>query len=217
MKKLFAVVFICLSLSAVALDGNQKPKTVLEKFKNGFVSPLKNYEVCYLIRRTNPDDSEAPREIWLYPLKASARKPILLCGFVRDADVLFSPDENWIAVNDWIGSNVSEIILFKKVTDFRYVRMKDIDPGTTAWILLEKEASIKGTPSSLTHAYSEVKKWAGSSTSFILALNGRTDENYEITDWFCTFDLQTMKACLTPKQREKNKGAVHFNKHKKPE
>jgi hypothetical protein len=50
------------------------------------------------------------------------------------------------------------------------------------------------------------------STSFIMSLDRHDDLDHYLDDWYCTFDVQTMKAYLTPEQREKNKGAVHFKK-----
>jgi hypothetical protein len=45
MKKLLTAMLVFVSVSVAAADGGQKPKTVLEKFKDGFISPLKDIRV----------------------------------------------------------------------------------------------------------------------------------------------------------------------------
>jgi hypothetical protein len=212
MKKLRTAMLILASVSVLIADGTRKPITDLAKWKDGFVSPLKDFEVRYLIHKSNPDDGDGTREIWLHPLAEKGMQPFQLCEFARDADVLFSPDENWIAVNDFVGSNYFEIVLYKRAPTGRYEKSKDGDPTGSAWALFKSKYDLPHVTEDLFHVYSAVKEWSPDSRSFVIVLWGHSDSDHHVDDWLCTFDLQTMKAYLAPEQKEKNKGAVHFSK-----
>jgi hypothetical protein len=192
----------------MSADAPQKQKTVLEKFKDGFVSPLKDIRVRYFIDYSG--NQADPREIWLYPNKKGA-KGLRLYSFGRDAAAYFSPDEHWIVVHDAAGSNESFIVLFERIDGIKYQR--SLDPNPQAQHLLEQETGIPEIWEKFHHRYFIFRKWAEDSNSFVIVLHGYADlSDPSLDDWFCTFDLQTMKAYLTPEQREKNKGAVHFKK-----
>jgi len=205
-------MLIFVSVSITTADSEQKPKTVLERFKDGFVSPLKDIRLRYFI--DNSGNQQDNREIWLYPNKKGA-KGLRLYSFERDTDTFFSPDEQWVVVNDHVGSTNSFTALFNRIEGVKYSRIGD--PNASAQHLLEQESGIPEIWEMFHHRYFIFREWSTDSKSFVMALHGYADRDYSLDTWLCTFDLQTMKAYLTPEQRGRNKGAIHFDRSRKIE
>jgi len=182
-------------------------QTKYEKFKDGFTSPLMDIRLCYYY-----DNEKDSREIWLYPNEKGG-KGVRLYVFPRDADAFFTPDEKWIAINDHAGSSESYLVLFRRVEGVKYNNVRG--PDSIATKLLQEATGISEMWRTFHHRYFEFRGWATDSNSFIMVLWGYYDRDHKLDEWFCTFDLQTMKAYLTPEQREKDKGAVHFDRSKK--
>ena len=139
-------------------------------------------------------NNERDRTIYLFePGKPQER--VILCKFNRDAELLFSPDESWIALNDVIGSIVSEIRLFKRIKGLNYSE-SNIHADALSWKLLERLHKIPRKVD-LMHTYARVIKWSSDSSSFLVALSGHTDINLHVDEWVCVFDLRTKRASLS--------------------
>ena len=75
------------------------------------------------------------REIWLVS-KDDPKQGFLLYSHGRSAEVIFSPDENWLIINDYLGSNASDVLLFQKRNTLKYTEVKKADVFGKAWIHL---------------------------------------------------------------------------------
>jgi hypothetical protein len=95
------------------------------------LAPGGKYSVRYqLVEAKGP---YGPHGLFLVNKESGESKLIL--GFERSADVLWSPDGQFLAVTNWFGSNVSEVFIFKVATiekaDIRGVLKKNI--GVFPW------------------------------------------------------------------------------------
>jgi len=153
-------------------------------------------------RFVSPD---APRQIFIWE-SGSAESKQLLYAFERDATLLFSPDDQWIALNDHVGSGQSEIKLFKKVKGPRYIPSK-LDPTAKAWALLKQQSNTP-YPNTLFHSYACVVNWSANSRALLVSLSGHNDPDNHIDNWLCVFDLPSGKASLNLDQM--NRGVVHI-------
>jgi hypothetical protein len=149
--------------------------------------------------------AESPRTIFLFePSKPEVRQQ--LCTFSRDASVVFSPDEKWIALNDHYGSDRAKIRLFKRVAGLKYAELK-VDPANAAWALLHRRHRVP-YPKDLDHYYAHVSEWSADSMAVLVSLSGHTDANLAVGGWLCVFDLRTGKASLDLGRM--NRGTVVF-------
>ncbi len=83
------------------------------------LAPNGKYSVRY--HRIDAKGPYGPHGLFLVN-KESGESDLIL-GFERSADVLWSPDGQFLAVTNWFGSNVSEVFVFKVAT------MKKTDIG----------------------------------------------------------------------------------------
>ena len=139
-------------------------------------------------------DGDTKRQIWLRPATSQTAVD-LLCEYERDADLSFSPDEGWIGVNDSLGSDVSEVRLFRRVAGTKYDEDKRAAVTEKTWRFLAKHYGLTRVPE-LDHMYSELVRWAANSKAFMVALDGHTDLAQHIDSWVCIYDLTTFQPSL---------------------
>ena len=148
---------------------------------------------------------EAPRVIFLFaPSKPELRQQ--LCTFSRDASLVFSPDEKWIALNDHYGSDRARIRLFKRVAGLTFAELR-MDPANAAWALLRRGHGVP-YPKALDHYYAHVSEWSADSSAMLVSLSGHTDADRAVDGWLCVFDLKTRRASLDLGRM--NRGSVVF-------
>ncbi|WP_027360595.1 hypothetical protein [Desulforegula conservatrix] len=148
-------------------------------------------------------------QIWLTSEKANLKKHFLLYEFERDADVIFSNDEKWLAINDRLGSNVSEVRLFNKKSDLEYVEVKQANVTGKTWAFFFKNNNLK-IDSELSHSYIECIRWSGDSNSILVVLKGHTDKDHYLDDWVCVYNTKNLSPTLDFKIFNQN--SVHFKK-----
>lgn len=152
-------------------------------------------------------DADSNRKIYLLdPKKPKERHP--LCEFERDAEVVFSPDASWIAVNDLAGSSESYIRVFKRADRMVYTEVRE-DIGNSAWKLLATEHKIP-YPVELIHAYAKAVQWSSNSKALLVSLSGHNDINQHVDNWLCVYDLRTHVSSLD--LRNFNRKAVVYRK-----
>jgi hypothetical protein len=150
-------------------------------------------------------DWESPRHLWLHDA-GGVLEPVLLAEYPRSAVVVFSPDEQWIALNDYAGSNVAYVRLFKRFSGLRFQEQESADVNGACWGLLHR---LHRTPSAwdLAHVYTEALRWAPDSAAVLLVVWGHTDTDNFVDRWLCVYDLQTRQA--SQDLRIMNRRAVH--------
>lgn len=84
-------------------------------------SPMSKYSVRY-----NTIDAEGPYgPHGLFLVDSATGESKLVLGFERSADVLWSPDGQFLAVTNWFGSNVSEVFVFQ-LTSLEKVEIRSV-------------------------------------------------------------------------------------------
>jgi hypothetical protein len=131
-----------------------------------------------------PDES---RQIWLHFKKDSKHK-VLLTTYERDAELVYSNDCNLIALNDDLGSNVSEIHVFQKVKGLQYKKIKH-DVASKAWNTISKISDKKEI--SLCHTYVNAIAWSSDGQALLIKAWGHTDKSNHVDNWFGAYDLKT--------------------------
>lgn len=131
-------------------------------------------------------DGHNLREIWLRST-ASTEVPVLLTKYERNAEVMFSPDCTMIALNDDLGSNLSEVQLFRKTKGLVFKPLS-VNVNELTWTDLERRYN-SGHPLDLFHMYVNVVAWLDPQ-HILLRLWGHTDAQNHVNDWYCILDIK---------------------------
>jgi hypothetical protein len=150
--------------------------------------------------------SDAPlRQIWLRDTQGKDA-PTLLFEHSRGADVLFSPNENWIVINNYFDSGNTEVRLFQKTKGLKYQEMKKADATQKCWALLDRTVG-RSVSKDLDHSYIRAIQWAADSRAVLLVAWGHlSGEPVQVNDWLCVFDIERLRASTD--MRIMNRGAV---------
>jgi len=155
---------------------------------HSWASPLGNLRAEAIFK-----DADSNRTIYLFkPSKPLERH--ILCTFERDAQVIFSPDNSWIAVNDKAGSSESYIRLFQRAKGLEYIESK-IRADIASWDLLARHHKVP-YPKELIHSYARVIQWASDSSALLIELSGHNDLSAHVDNWLCVFDLKQQSVSL---------------------
>lgn len=133
-------------------------------------------------------DSDSQREIWLRLLDSS-EKPSLLAKYGRNAEVVFSQDCSMIALNDNLGSNISEVRLFRRSGGLTYKSVPD-DIAAKAWNAIARIYN-SGKPLRLRHDYINAIGWSSDSRAVLLRVWGHTDLENHVDEWYCVYEVST--------------------------
>jgi hypothetical protein len=131
-------------------------------------------------------------EIWLRPQRStSAAAP--LYKYRRDASVLFAPNESWLALTDYIGSNVSDVVLFKRTSDGRYLQASRADVSEKVIRLLRKEYPATKKLSMGTFHIQGIR-WSANSKFLLLTVSALADSGERLDSWLCLYDVEKLQA-----------------------
>lgn len=116
--------------------------------------PSQNPQICdpsgrYAVVWKRGLDEDKPHHLFLKDLSSGRVAEIL--AFYRQADVLWSPDGQHVAVTDWVGSNVSEVIVFQPGNK------QSINLADEFYHSLGKQPEIEDSD----HVYFEAVSWLG--------------------------------------------------------
>ena len=145
------------------------------------------------------------RQIWLRYANGRGQ-PRLLFEHERIAEVLFSPDERWIAINDAPLSDLADVRLFRRVGDLKYQEIEKSQPGGKCWALLDR-ASRPAISGKLDHRYVNAIRWSPDSRALLLKVQGHGSGDISVRDWLCVFDVDREQA--STELRLMNRGAVY--------
>jgi hypothetical protein len=168
------------------------------------LSPRKDIHVEHYVNAKTYD-----REVWLAPVSKEADR-VLLYKHGRSVDILFSPDEQWLIVNDFLGSNQAEPILFKHRRSVEYTGV-DNSIGEKVWQLVGKDYPIV-LSQDFGHQYVEALRWSNDSKAFLLAAYGHLDDTdrQSLDPWLCVFKVADFS--LTLDLRPMNGGALVYDR-----
>ena len=143
----------------------------------------------------NSDDYQ--REVWLAPVGRLSERA-LLYRHGRSIEVLFSPDEAWLIVNDFATSNEAEPYLFRRGRGVEYRLEMQADIAGKVWRLVgTQHPVVLGTD--FGHRYVQVMRWASDSRAFLVAAFGhldRIEKHMALEPWLCVFTIDGMRVTL---------------------
>ncbi len=192
-------------LAAVAAEPNAPPG--FEVHHDPIESPKGSYVAAFYVPAS---DLDRARQLWVRS-KTNPSDATLIYEYVRDADVLFSPDEKWLIVNDYAGSNLSEIVLFRQERGTKFTQSQ-IDVTGIVWRSFSTRYRLRHGLD-LDHQYIEGVRWAENSKAFLVVLWGHTDINRYVDPWYCAFDLTTQRPSLD--LAVMNRGSVHMKRRRR--
>lgn len=204
---LFAL-YLCLMMSSLALGGDKdsvKTDKQNRKLEKTETSPLDDIIVeHYELQR---DDGEYERQIWLAD-KKNPKNRFLLFEHGRSAEVLFSPNQSWLVINNFCVSNLSDVILYRKSDGLKYLEMKDSDIVEKVWSLCMKENKIKKS-FAVGHLYAQALRWSADSGAIMVKMWGDGEDNddsryYHLEPWLCVFDIINKNASMDLRLMNKN-------------
>jgi hypothetical protein len=181
------------------------------------LSPERDMVVEFRDVATSAPFTENSREIWLVDAKKHKQKK-LLYTYHRAADVLFSPNEKWLLVDDHVGSNSSETHLFEHVSGVEY-RKSDLDPEEAVWRFFFEQMKLQRDPKKgplakdydeMDHFYIHSVRWSTDSDAILFSLDGHNsgDPRPWAEGWLCVYDLRNQKVTLDLNVFNRNAGGL---------
>lgn len=150
-------------------------------------APMSDIIVEQIFLSHSPDET---RQIWLVSASDPAKRQLLFTH-ARSAEVVFSPDEKWLFINNYDGSTETTILLFRKKNGLDYEYVDDLT--SDAWDFFSQKNKLKESKweagGLLDHLYVEVVCWIDSEM-VLLRLNGHGDHS-NLDDWFCLYDISS--------------------------
>lgn len=130
-------------------------------------------------------EREGMAQIWLVSSADPGRRQLLFTHY-RNANVIFSPDQKWLVINDRYASNESRLLLFKQKSFLNYEQVADITKA--AWEFFKKQMK---TSVEFDHSYVEALSWAEDEPpTLLLSLRGHSDSKYT-SEWYCFYDVKS--------------------------
>ncbi len=132
----------------------------------------------------------------------SNSKPILLVSYNRDAQVLFSPDEKWLILNDNPGSNISEVRLFKRIRGLHYQEVTDAALHAKVWELFDLRHMPHNEVDYL-HSYTYAICWGPTSDKLLIEIRAdglllRDKLVVQFGPWRCVYNIKSTTATDDP-------------------
>jgi hypothetical protein len=156
--------------------------------------------------------SDGTEQIWLVSTAEPAKRH-LLYTHQRQAELVFSGDDEWLAINDHCGSAGSSLILYRRKGSPVYEKVSDLTDA--AWKFFNARNGLKvpaigksedvqrydskngleATP--FDHRYIDAISWVGSDPpTLLIRLSGHLSNAAGIINgsqgWYCLYDTQAM-------------------------
>jgi hypothetical protein len=176
--RFFPAISFSLLLGASLHAGDGKP--VFDKVSAEDVSPQRGMLVEHRSARDGAD------QIWLVSTADPAQRRLLFTH-ERHASVLFSPDEEWLVINDHRLSNESRLLLFHRKAGLEYEQTADLTDA--AWKFFDESNGLK-KPNPFDHSYVDALRWASEEQPvLLLCLEGHLDSRNRTAEWYCLYDI----------------------------
>lgn len=153
-------------------------------------------DVLVEFRRVSSGEDDYRVEVWLVDPKGGEQGK-LLYSYNRSVSILFSPNEEWLVVNDDAGSSESEVFLFQRTSSLEYKRAT-LDLNKALWTFFFRENKEKYDPDhpGLDHNYVYSVLWSDNSDAILFAIHGHSGDVLWSNSWFCVYDLRKKIATL---------------------
>jgi hypothetical protein len=172
----------CLGIGITCRGGNTNAPVGKIEIEIGEHSPNGDF---YIEHRLLPPGEV--KQIWLVSSK-NPQDRRLLYTHSRSAAVFFSDDEHWLAVTDYAGSDLAEVIIFRQQKGIDYRKVEDITDR--AWSFLGAKMGRKKRPE-LDHSYAEAMRWTDDQTLLVCLHGYFSGTHNDIEDWLCFYDVKT--------------------------
>ncbi len=149
----------------------------------------------FVLEEVSPGVMIRKQQIWLQDAKGKS-PPSLLFEHQRNAEVLFSPDEKWIAINDNRLSDESDVRLFRRSDGLRYQEIEKAEAEKKCWALFDR-TSRRSMSDKFDHRYVNAIRWAPDSRAVLLIGQGYLsgeEKQFYADDWRCVFDVDRLEA-----------------------
>ena len=147
--------------------------------------------------------SSDTRRIWLVSARDAGKKKLLFTHY-RAADVVFSADEEWLVINDHLGSSEACALLFHKTGELDYNMSVDLSDG--AWKFFCQQNGVPGG-TGFDHSYVDCVQWLkGRPGALLLTLRGHADSRNYVDDWRCVYDTAKREFLVTRNLQKHNEG-----------
>ena len=173
-----ALLLLVLSGGVLYAGGTNTSPQSIEVTVTGW-SPLQTFHIEQHIQAP----SEV-RQVWLVSSKNPEERQ-LLYTHSRSVEILISKDEHWLVINDYAGSNLANVLLFRQQHGLQYKQVEDLTDQ--AWEFVAARAGHKKRLP-LDHTYAEVLRWTDNHT-ILLCLHGHLDSRNHVDDLLCLYDV----------------------------
>ena len=187
------VAVILIALGTLRADDGVTPFMTDVKSE---LSPLQDIRIEQCFFRNHD------HEVWLVSNRDPATRKLLF-RHQRWVEVLFSPNERSLVINDYCGSGETRLRLFHQKAFLDYQQADDLTDS--AWQFFATKSHRK-TPPGFDHSYAEALRWTSEQT-FLVCLHGHIDSRNHIADWLCLYDLSA-KSFSTDLDAHNNKQVV---------
>jgi hypothetical protein len=128
-------------------------------------------------------------EIWLVSAEDQTKRQLLFRHH-RNAEVVFSPDENWLIINNHAGSGFSGVLLYRRKAVLDYAQVADLTEA--AWKFFKERNGLAANP--FDHAYADALCWiSGDPPVLLIGLGGHTSGPAGVLKgskgWYCLYDV----------------------------
>lgn len=174
-------LFLSAALATATLHAADTP--FFDKVVANDYSPQRDVLVEHYFEREGTD------QIWLVS-SADPAKRHLLFTHERNAEVLFSDNEEWLVINDHFLSNESRLLLYRRKQFLEYEQVADLSEA--AWQFFDQSNAVK--THHFDHSYVEALRWADNDPpTLLLSLDGHEDERNHTGEWYCLYDVRAKK------------------------
>jgi hypothetical protein len=147
-------------------------------------------------------------EIWFVDANDSTNIFLFDSTSFQNAEVIFSPNDKWVAENVEVVSNYRTVCLFKrdKGVDFKEVKGAQIEKR--AWSLFAKSNHLAALPM-YDHTATFVVSWSEDSETLLVEIEGHIDLKHYLSPWYCNYNVRSLAASLNPEKAQANSHSFH--------
>ena len=185
-----------LGVFALVLSLNLRPGAAAEQQTQGTSA---SGEIQYELR----EGAEESKRLWLFP-KDRPAAAVELCETPGwgNLSVHFSPDDNWLIVQDGGGSLGVSLRLFKRDAGVRFRELEEakIDDKIERLALTQAGAPAKQV---LDHRYAKVLAWSADSKAVLVSVSGSAsigERRISVDAWTAIYDVASGAVALDLKK-----------------
>ncbi len=131
----------------------------------------------------------------------------------QNAEVVFSPNDQWVAENIEVVSNYRTVELSKRTDGVRFREVEEAQVEKKAWEFFRTSNHLSKLPE-YDHTAASIVKWSKDSKSFLVEIEGHGDMRYNdlkhyLDPWYCVFNVENLGATASPEKAKENRRAFH--------